>query len=75
MATPHRSQRRHRSETLDPISTEPHTSTSRWPWTWHTIREYMGDKYGNHYPAHELRAMEVKWRKICADAGWSIKGQ
>lgn len=43
-------------------------------WTWRKINEHMVDKYGHSYTAHELRAMEVKWRRIFAEAGWRVKG-
>jgi hypothetical protein len=52
------------------------TGTAAQPvWTWSKIREYMADKYGHSYTVHDLRAMEIKWRRIFADAGWRVKGQ
>lgn len=44
-------------------------------WTWQKIREYLNDRYGGHLPPHELRASEIKWRKIFSSVGWSVKGQ
>lgn len=70
-----RAPRQHRSErAADPISSES-TPTWRWPWTWFSIRMYLQDKYGGSYSKQELRDLEVKWRRIFASAGWSVKGQ
>jgi hypothetical protein len=44
-------------------------------WTWRKLRQYMNDRYGGQLPEAELRALEVKWRKIFAAAGWSVKGE
>lgn len=60
---------------LDLSRTEAPVAPWGWPWTWQKIRTYMQDKYGGTYSTHELRAMEIKWRKIFAQAGWSVKGQ
>lgn len=43
--------------------------------TWHKINEYMADQYLRWYTPAELRQMEVKWRRIFAEAGWSVKGE
>jgi hypothetical protein len=44
-------------------------------WTWESIRRWMTDRHGGALAQAELRALEVKWRKICAASGWSVKGQ
>lgn len=44
-------------------------------WTWSKLRTYMADKYGKYYTPGELRAMEIKWKRAFAEAGWSVKGQ
>lgn len=44
-------------------------------WTWTKIRTYMADKYGQYYTPGELRAMETKWKRAFAEAGWSVKGR
>lgn len=43
--------------------------------TWFQIREELKATYGKWYPAKDLRASEIKWRRICAEVGWSVKGQ
>lgn len=64
----------------DRQSTEPRhsvldTASKPQDWTWSKINEHMNSKYGRHYTPGELRQMEVKWRRILSDAGWSVKGQ
>ena len=44
-------------------------------WTWRSIREWLQARHGGAIPPHELRAAELKWRKIFASAGWSVKGE
>lgn len=42
--------------------------------SWRQIRERMEAQYLRTYTPNELRAMEIKWRRIFAEAGWSVKG-
>lgn len=44
-------------------------------WTWRKIRVHMKDHYGVWYSDTELRALEVKWKRAFADAGWTVKGE
>lgn len=44
-------------------------------WTWRSIREWLQMRHGGSIAPHELRAAELKWRKIFADCGWSVKGE
>lgn len=43
--------------------------------TWRAIRTWIENKHGGSYKPHELRQMELKWRRIFANAGFSVKGQ
>lgn len=43
--------------------------------TWRQVRQYIADRHRGNLGDHELRAIEVKWRKIFAAAGWSVKGE
>lgn len=42
--------------------------------TWRQIREQLEGQYGRFYNSTELRASENKWRRIFAEAGFSVKG-
>lgn len=43
--------------------------------TWHQIRQDMQASYqGKAYTEHDLRVMEVKWRRIFVEAGFNVKG-
>lgn len=42
--------------------------------TWHGIRQELLANYGKWYSPGDLRTMEVKWRRIFAEAGWNMKG-
>lgn len=42
--------------------------------TWRQIREQMEAQYARSYNPAELRSMELKWRRIFAECGWSVKG-
>ena len=44
-------------------------------WTWESLRTWMASKHGGTYRPHELRAIELKWRRIFSEAGFSVKGQ
>lgn len=44
-------------------------------WTWESIRTWMNSKHGATYRSGELRALELKWRRIFSEAGFSVKGQ
>lgn len=43
--------------------------------TWHELRQEMAASYGKWYTPGELRAMELKWRRAFAEAGFSVKGE
>lgn len=44
-------------------------------WTWQSLREWINSKYAGAYTQHDLRQMELKWRRIFSRAGFSVKGQ
>lgn len=56
-------------------SHRPEESPTQPIWNWGKIREFMKSRYGQWYTDADLRAMEVKWRKIFSAAGWKVKGQ
>lgn len=67
--------RSERGRSFGERSTTEGDPASVWPRTWRSIRDYMDAKYLGSYQPGELRAMEIKWRKIFVSVGWSVKGQ